>query len=197
MNTTFDPNNLMVNNSSSHSSINNSNPCRTTYVATNIRSYFSLPNPNNTTEHHDRNQGHRSHCKRRYSACNRHAHQGSQWAEFKAARRFRAQSAQVDTVTTLFLKCACPSASQLILAIHNESRSAKYSKKRSRLAATAYQISQHEQAAQNQISLQLGDFMRTQVYGQVPQENRMIVFGSLWKTSRAWEFLLMAQRLIV
>jgi hypothetical protein len=56
------------------------------------------------------------------------------------------------------------------LAIHNESRNAKYGKKRFRLAATAYQISQHEQAAQNQISLQMGDFMRTQVYGQAPQE---------------------------
>ncbi len=77
MNTTFDPNNLMVNNSSSHSSINNSNPCRTTYVATNIRSYFSLPNPNNTTEHQDRNQGHRSHHQRRHSARDRHAHRAA------------------------------------------------------------------------------------------------------------------------
>jgi hypothetical protein len=34
----------------------------------------------------------------------------------------------------------------------------------------AYQISQHERAAQNQISQQIGDFMRTQVYGQAPQE---------------------------
>jgi len=69
-----------------------------------------------------------------------------------------------------FLKCARPSATQLISAIHNESQSAKYSKKRSHLAATAYQISQHERAAQNQISLQLGDFTRSQVYGQLPQE---------------------------
>jgi hypothetical protein len=71
-----------------------------------------------------------------------------------------------------FLKRAWPSASQLISAIHSESRSAKYSKKRSRLAATAYQISQHEQAAQNQISLQLGDFTHSQVYGQTPQEKQ-------------------------
>ena len=71
---------------------------------------------------------------------------------------------------TSFLKRARPSASQLISAIHNESRSAKYSKKRSRLAAMAYQISQHEQAAQNQSSLQIGDFMHTQIYGQATQE---------------------------
>ncbi len=88
----------------------------------------------------------------------------------KAICRFRAQSAQFDTGTTLFLKRAWPSASQLISAIHSESRSAKYSKKRSLLAATAYQISQHERAAQNQISLQLGDFTHSQVYGQAPQE---------------------------
>ena len=68
------------------------------------------------------------------------------------------------------MKRACSLASQLILAIQNESQSAKYGKKRPHLAATAYQISQHEQAAQNQISLQMGDFMRTQVYGQAPQE---------------------------
>ena len=161
MNTAFDPNNLTTNNSSSCNSINNSNPGRTTYVATNIQSCFSLPNPNNTTEHQDHNQDNRSHRQWRRSACDYHAHRGSRWAESMAACRFRAQSAQFDTGTTSFLKRACPSASQLISAIHNESRSAKYSKKRSRLAATAYQISQHEQAAQNQIALQIGDFMRT------------------------------------
>ncbi len=144
MNTTFDPNNLTTNNSSSRSDINNSNPGRTTYVATNIQSYFSLPNPNDTTKHQDRNQGHRFHCQRRHSARDCHAHQGSRWAESEAALRFRAQSAQFVTGTSSFLKCARPSASQLISAIHNESRSAKYSKKWSRLAATAYQISQHE-----------------------------------------------------
>ena len=160
-NATFDPNNLTTNNSSSRNSISNSNPGGTTDVATIIQSYFSLPNPNNTTKHQDRNQGHRSHRQRRHSARDRHARRGSQWAESKAACRFHAQSAQFDTGTTLFLKRAHPSASQLISAIHNESQSAKYSKKRSCLAATAYQISQHEQAAQNQISLQMSDFMRT------------------------------------
>ncbi len=125
-NTTPNPNNLTTNNSSSRSSINNSNPGRTTYVATNIHSYFSLPNPYDTTEHQDHNQGHRSHRQRRHSARDRHAHRGIQWAESKAIRRFRAQSAQFDTGTTLFLKRAWPSASQLISATHNESRSAKY-----------------------------------------------------------------------
>jgi hypothetical protein len=120
-NTAPDPNNLMTNNSSSRSSINNSNPGRTTYVATNIQSYFSLPNLYDTTEHQNRNQGHRSHRQQRHSACDRHAHRGIQWAESKAIRRFRAQSAQFDTGTTLFLKRARPSASQLISVIHNES----------------------------------------------------------------------------
>jgi hypothetical protein len=169
-NTTSNPNNLTTNNSSSRSSINNSNPGRTTYVATNIQSYFSLPNPNDTTKHQDHNQGHRSNCQQRHSARDCHAHRGIQWSESKAICRFRAQSAQFDTGTTLFLKRAWTSASQLISAIHSESRKAKYSKKRSPLAATAYQISQHKQAAQNQISLQLGDFTRSQVYGQAPQE---------------------------
>jgi hypothetical protein len=169
-NTTPGPNNLTTNNSSSHSSINNSNPGRTTYVAINIQTYFSLPNPYDTTEHQDHNQGHRSHRQQRHSARDRCAHRGIRWSESKAIHRFRAQSAQFDTSTTLFLKRARPSASQLIFAIHSESRSTKYSKKRSRLAAVAYQISQHEQAAQNQISLQLGNFTRSQVYGQAPQE---------------------------
>ncbi len=120
-NTTPDPNNLTTNNSSSRSSINNTNPGRTTYVATNIQSYFSLPNPYDTTEHQDRNQGHRSHRQWRHSAHDRHAHRGIRWAESEAIRRFRAQSAQFDTGTTSFLKRARPSASQLISAIHNES----------------------------------------------------------------------------
>jgi hypothetical protein len=139
-------------------------------VATNIQKYFPLPDPYETTEHQNHNHGNKSHRQRHHSARDRHAHRGIQWSESEAIRRFRAQSAQFDTGTTSFLKRARPSASQLISAIHSESGSAKYSKKRSRLAATAYQISQHERAAQTQISLQLGDFTRSQVYGQVPQE---------------------------
>ncbi len=127
-NTTPDPNNLTTNNSSSYSSINNNNPGRTTYVATNIQTYFSLPNLYDTTKHQDHNQGHRSHRQQRHSARDHHAHRGIQWSESEAICRFRAQSAQFDTGTTLFLKRAQPSASQLISAIHSESRSAKYSK---------------------------------------------------------------------
>ena len=85
MNTTLDLNNLTTKNSRSCNSINNSNPGRTTYVATNLQSYCSLPNPNNTNKHQDRNQGHRSHCQWRHSAQDRHAHQGSQWSESEAA----------------------------------------------------------------------------------------------------------------
>ena len=169
-NATPDQFDLTYNNSRPYSSTNNSNPGRTTHVATNIQTYFSLLNPHETPENHDRNQRNNSHRQRHHSARDRHAHRGIRWSETKAIHRFCAQSAQFDTGITSFLKCARPSASQLISAIHSESRSAKYSKKRSRLAATAYQISQHERAAQTQLSLQLGNFTRSHVYGQVPQE---------------------------
>jgi hypothetical protein len=114
MKATLEQNSLIINNFCSCNSISNNNPGRTTYVATNLRSYFSPPNPNNATEHQDCNQGHGSNCQRRHSAHDRHARQGSQWADSKAATRFCAQSAQFD-----------PLAYQLISAIQNESHSAQ------------------------------------------------------------------------
>jgi hypothetical protein len=54
-------------------------------------------------------------------------------------------------------------------SIYKESRSAKLRNNRSQLAASAYQISIHEQSAQNQISQQLGDFMRMPAHGQAPR----------------------------
>ncbi len=82
---------------------------RTTCVATNLRSYFAPPNPDHVNEHPNNDWGHESHRQRRASAWDHHSHQGSRWAESKATRRFRAQSAQFDTGTKSFQKCTCPS----------------------------------------------------------------------------------------
>jgi hypothetical protein len=143
---------------------------RTTRVATNLRSYFAPPDPNHIDEHPNNNRGHGSHCQRCASAWDRHSHWGSHWVESKATSRFRAQSAQFDTGTKSFQKRTCPSASQLISVIHNESQTTQICNKQSKLAAAAFQISQHKQAAQNQISQQIGDFMSMQAYGQASQE---------------------------
>ena len=144
MKATLEQNSFMADNFHLRNNISNSNPGRTTYVATDLRSYLSPPNPNTTTKHQDCIQGNGSNCQWRHSARDRHAHQGSQWADSEVARRFCAQSAQFDTGTKSILKRACPSASQLISAIHSESCSAQNRKKRPSLAASAYQISQHE-----------------------------------------------------
>jgi hypothetical protein len=76
---------------------------------------------------------------------------------------------QFDTGTKSFRERSRPSAPQLMASIHKESWSAKLRNNRSQLIASAYQISIHEQSAQNQISQQLGDFTRTPVYGQAPR----------------------------
>ena len=113
-------NSLMSDKFRTRNNISNNNLGRTTYVATNLRSYFSPPNPNNMNKHPDRNQGHRSNRQWHHSARDHHAHPGSRWAKSKAAHRFRAQSAQFDTGTKLFLKRACPLASQFISEIHKK-----------------------------------------------------------------------------
>ncbi len=144
---------------------------RTTCVATNLRSYFAPPDPDHVNEHPNNNRGHGSHCQQCASSQDRHSHRGSRWAKSEATRRFRTQSAQFDTGTNSFWKRTHPLASQLISMIHNESWTAQIRNKWSKLAASAFQISQHKQAAQNQISQQIGDFMHKQPYGQAPQEN--------------------------
>jgi hypothetical protein len=121
MKATLEQNSVMTDNFCTQSNISSNHLGRTTYVATNLQSYFSPPNPNNLNKHPDCNQGYGSNCQWHHSAHDHHAHRGSRWAESKAACRFQAQSAQFDTGTKSFLKRACPSASQLFLAIHNES----------------------------------------------------------------------------
>jgi hypothetical protein len=117
-------------------------------VATNSRSYFIPVNRDNT---HNDSQHHKSNGRYHHgitSAHDRHSHRGSHWTNSEAACRFRAQLAQFDTGTISFRACIPPSASQLITAIHKESPSAQLCQNCSQLAASAYQISLHEQHAQ-------------------------------------------------
>ncbi len=163
MKATLEKNSLMTNQFCTSNNISNNNLGRTTHVATNLQSYFPLLIPT-TWASIQIATNFASFCK------DHHAHWGSRWAVSEATCRSHAQSAQFDTGTKSFLKHSCPLASQLILTIYNESRSAQNCNKRSKLSALAFQISQHERVAQNQISQQIGDFMRTQVYRQAPQE---------------------------
>jgi hypothetical protein len=59
-------------------------------------------------------------------------------------------------------------ASQLISVIHKESCTSQLCNNRSNLAASAYQIAQHKQSSQLQISQQIGDFLQMQDYGRTP-----------------------------
>ena len=99
---------------------------------------------------------------------NHQSHWGSCWVDSEAARRFCAQLAYFTTGTKSFRKRTCPSVSQLILVIHKENYTSQLHKKRSNLAASAYQIAQHKQSAQLQISQQIGDFLLMQDYGWAP-----------------------------
>jgi hypothetical protein len=143
----------------------NSNVGRTTRVATNLKSYFVPIDPNYVSKDSNGKRGQESHSQRRKSTHNR------RWADSKAARRFRAQSARFNTGTKSFRKCTCPSVPQLILVIHKESCTSQLCNNRSNLAASAYQIAQHKQSAQFQISQQIGDFLRLQDYGQAQSTN--------------------------
>ncbi len=89
---------------------------RTTCVATNLRSYFSL-----VIDHECRDSdGYQSHGRYYHnytSACNCHSHHGSCWVDSEATHIFRAKSAQFDTGTKSFCEPTHPSASQLISVI--------------------------------------------------------------------------------
>jgi hypothetical protein len=137
-------------------------------VATNLKSYFVPIDPNYVSKDPNGNRGQELHGRRRKSTHNRDSHRGSCWADSKADRRFRTQSAQFDTSTKSFRKRTHPLASQLISVIHKESCTSQLCNNRSNLAASAYQIAQHEQSAQFQISQQIGDFLRLQDYGRAP-----------------------------
>ncbi len=137
-------------------------------MATNLKSYFVPIDPDYVSKHPNGNQGQEPHGQRRDSTHDRHSYWGSHWADSKAACRFHAQSAQFDTGTKSFRKRTYPSASQLISVIHKESCSSQLCNNRSNLAASAYQIAQHKQSAQFQISQKIGDFLQMQDYGWAP-----------------------------
>jgi hypothetical protein len=101
----------------------NTNVGRTTHVATNttnnLRSYFTpVSRASQGKGSHDK----KGHGRDKYaSACSRHSHRGSTWADSEASRKFRAQSTQFNTGTKSFRERSCPSASQLMASIHKES----------------------------------------------------------------------------
>ncbi len=148
----------------------NSNIGRTTHVATNLKSYFVPIDPDYVSKDPNGNRGQELHGQRRESTHGGHSHWGSHWVDSKAACRFRAQSAQFDTGTKSFRKHTCPSASQLISVIHKESCTSQLCNNKSNLAASAYQIAQHKQSAQFQISQQIGDFLQMQDYSRAPSK---------------------------
>jgi hypothetical protein len=137
-------------------------------VATNLKSYFVPIDPNYVNKDPNGNQGQELYSQMRESAHDRHSHWGGCWADSKAARRFCTQLAQFDTSIKSFREHTRPLASQLISVIHKENRTSQLCINRSNLAASAYQIAQHEQSAQLQISQQIGDFLQMQDYGQAP-----------------------------
>jgi hypothetical protein len=149
---------------------NNTNFGRTTHVATNLRSYFIPVNHDNTQNDLQGNQHEDSYHRGSISTRGRHSRRGSRWTNSEAARKIWVQSEQFDTGTKAFCAGICPSASQLITEIHKESRSAQIRNTHSQLAASAYQISLHEQHAQNQVSLQIADFFHEPAYGKAPRE---------------------------
>ncbi len=134
-------------------------------MATNLRSYFVPIIPNNVSKDPNANRGQDLYGRRRDSAHDHQSHRGSRWANSEAACRFCTQSAHFITGTKSFRKHTCPLASQLILVIHKESCTSQLCNNRSNLAASAYQIAQHKQSTQLQISQQIGDFMQMQDYG--------------------------------
>ncbi len=137
-------------------------------MANNLKSYFVPIDHNYVSKDTNGNQGQESHDQRLESAHDHYSHQGSHWTDSKAAHRFRTQLAQFNTSTKSFRKCTCPLASQLISVIHKERHTSQLCNNRSNLTASAYQIAQHEQSAQFQISQKIWDFLRMQDYGRAP-----------------------------
>ena len=138
----------------------------TAHVATNMRSKENSKRYERDPEESSNSNGHRSHRQGLLSAKERHARRGSRWSESEATRRFRAQAKQFDTGTRDFNRRSRPSATDLITSIQKRNRTAILQKNNSHLAATAFQIAQHESDARNQITRQLDDFWRRTAYGK-------------------------------
>ncbi len=93
---------------------------RTTFVATNLQSYFS-PIIDDKRRDSDGDQSHGRYRHNHTSTCNHHSSCGSCCAVFEATCRFWAQCAQFDTGTKSFCERTRSLASQLISVIHKES----------------------------------------------------------------------------
>jgi hypothetical protein len=130
----------------------------TTHVTTNLKSYFT----NNTHGHKkdslDNKQGQGRHRYQYASARDRHSCRGSCWADSESTRRFRAQSAQVDTGTKASCMRSCPTASEIMSKIHKDNQNAQLRNNCLQFAALAYQIAQHKQSATSQIRKQVEEF---------------------------------------
>ena len=140
----------------------------TAHVATNIRSNENSKIYERDPEESGNSNGHRSHRQKLLTAKERHARRGSRWSESEATRRFRAQAKQFDTGTRDFNRKSRPSATDLITSIQKRNQTAILQKNNSHLAATAFQIAQHESDARNQITRQIDDFWRRAAYGKAP-----------------------------
>ncbi len=135
-------------------------------MATNLKSYFVPIDPNYVSKDPNGSRDQELHGWKCKSAHDCHSYRGSQWVDSKAACRYRSQSAQFNTGTKSFRKRTWPLVPQLISVIHKESCTSQLCNNRSNLAASTYQIAQHEQSTQFQISQQIGDFLQLQDYGR-------------------------------
>jgi len=140
----------------------------TTHVATNQRSKMNPRIPERDPEESSQGNGNRSYRHRWLTAKERHARRGSRWSESEATRRFKAQSKQFDTGTRDFYRRSRPSANELIASIQKKNRTAILRNNKSHLIHTAFQITQHESEARNQITRQIGNFWRTTAFGKAP-----------------------------
>ena len=140
----------------------------TTHVATNTRTNVNPRMYERDPEDSSNNNVYRNHRHKSLTAKERHARRGSRWTESEATRRFRAQSKHFDTGTRDFNRRSRPSATDLIASVQKRNRTAILQKNNSHLAATAFQIAQHESGARNQITRQIDDFWRGTAYGKAP-----------------------------
>ena len=140
----------------------------TAQVATNIRLNKNATIYERDPEDSSDSNGQKRHRQKMLTAKERHARRGSRWSESEATRRFRAQSKQFDTGTRDFNRRSRPSATDLITSIQKRNRTAILQRNNSHLAATAFQIAQHESGARNQITRQIDDFRRKTAYGKAP-----------------------------
>jgi hypothetical protein len=141
----------------------------TTHVATNLKSYFTNNTHGHNKDSSGNKQGHGRHRYQYASAGDCHSCCGSCWVDSESTQRFCAQSAQFDTGTKAFCVHSRPTASEIMSKIHKDNWNAQLRNNRSQLAASAYQIAQHEQSAASQIRKQVEEFWHKPAYGKAPR----------------------------